>query len=137
MCFIKCTNSFTEKDYTEDLLAFIRNEKYRLGLMTSARVPPFCINYKINNGCFDGKRINPGNITEGNISMFIYNNHFCIFWESNNISFNQAIEELNVNYKVIDNVISDNHFESFIENEYKPEKIQSPLTNIDAYDLDL
>ena len=38
MCFIKCIKYFTEKDYTEVLLTFIRNKKHRSGVMTSARI---------------------------------------------------------------------------------------------------
>ena len=44
MCFIKCINYFTKKDYTEDFLTFIRTEKYRSGVMTTARIQPFCKN---------------------------------------------------------------------------------------------
>ena len=34
-CFIRCINYFTKKDYTEEVRDFIRNEKYRSGVMTS------------------------------------------------------------------------------------------------------
>ena len=39
------------------------------------------------------------------------------------------------NFKVVGNVISDEHVESFIKYDYKPKKVQSPLTNIVVYDL--
>ena len=72
--------------------------------------------------------------------MFIYNNHFCLIWKSNGISFNQVIEnELKPNFKVVDNVISDKHikgFIKFIKYEYNPKKVKSPLTNIVIYDLE-
>ena len=45
--------------------------------MTSARSLPLRETNNINIGFFDGKRINPRNITERSISMFIYNNLFC------------------------------------------------------------
>ena len=68
--------------------------------------------------------------------MFIKNNHFCLFWKSNIISFNQVIEdELKSNFEIVYNVISDKHVKSFIKYEYKPEKIQSSLSNIIVYDL--
>ena len=38
MCFIKCINYFTKKDYTEEFLTFIRSEQRRSNVMTSARV---------------------------------------------------------------------------------------------------
>ena len=36
MCFIKCMNYFSKKDYTEEFRDFIRNEKYRSGVMSFA-----------------------------------------------------------------------------------------------------
>ena len=42
MCFIKCINYFTKKDYTEEFLTFIRPEQRRSDVMTSARVGSFC-----------------------------------------------------------------------------------------------
>ena len=52
MCFIKCINRFTKKDYTEEFLTFIRSEQRRSNVMTSARVGSFCRKYNINIGCF-------------------------------------------------------------------------------------
>ena len=110
MCFIKCINYFTKKDYTDEVLTFIRSEHRKSDVMTSARLQPFCRKYIINIGCFDGTRINPRNLTHRNTSLFIYNNHFCLIWKSNGFSFNQVIEnKLKPNFKVIDNVISDKH----------------------------
>ena len=115
MCFIKYINVFTEKDYTEEFLTFIRTGQRRSTLMTSARIQPFCRNYNINMGCFDGTRIKPRNLTQGNTSLFINKNHFCLIWKSNGISFSQAIEELKNNFKIVDNVISDKHVKSSIK----------------------
>ena len=39
-------------------------------------------------------------------------------------------------FQIVDNIISDKHVESFINYEYKPKKVQSPLTNIVVYDLE-
>ena len=136
MCFIKCIKHFTEKDYTEEFLTFIRTEQRRSNVMTSARNQPFCRNYIINIGCFDGTRINPRNLTPRNTSLFIYNDHFCLNWKSDGIGFDKAIKELQDNFKVVDNVISDKHVKSFIKYEYNPKKVKSPLTNIVVYDLE-
>ena len=136
MCFIKCINYFTKKDYTEEFLTFIRTEQRRSTVMTSARIQPFCEKYNINIGCFDGTRLNPRNLIQRDISLFIYNNHFCLIWKSNGISFNQAIRELKANFKVVDNVVSDKHVKGFIKFEYNPKKVKSPLTNIVIYDLE-
>ena len=74
-CFIKCINYFTEKDYTEELLTLIRSEKYRSGVITSARIQPINRKYNINTGCFGGTRINPRNIIQRDTSLFIPKNH--------------------------------------------------------------
>ena len=137
MCFIKCINRFTKKDYTNEFLTFIRSEQRRSNVMTSARVGSFCRKYNINIGCFDGIRINPRNITQRDTALKIDNNHFCLIWKSNDISFNQVMEnELKPNFKIVDNVISDKHVKSFIKYEYNPKKVKSPLTNVVVYDLE-
>ena len=137
MCFIKCINYFTKKDYTEEFLTFIRTEKYRSGVMTTARIQPFCKKYNINIGYFNGKEVWPRTVTQRNTALKVHNNHFCLIWKSNGSSFNQIIEnELKPNFKVVDNVISDKHVKSFIEYDYKPKKVKSPLTNIVVYDLE-
>ena len=103
--------------------------------MTSARIQPFCKKYNINIGCFDGTRINPRKITQRNTSLFLYNNHFCLICKSDGVSFNQVIEhELDPNFKVVDNVISDKHVKSFIKYEYNPKEVKSPLTDTVVYD---
>ena len=137
MCFINCIKYFTKKDYTEEFLTFIRSEQRRSNLMTSATIRPFCRKYNINIGCFDGIRINPRNLTQRTTALRIHENHFCLVWKTDNISFNQVIEnELKPNFKVVDNVISDKHVKIFIKYEYNPKKVKSPLTNIVVYDLE-
>ena len=63
-CFIKCINYFTKKDYTEEFLTFIRTERRRSKLMTSASIQPFCRKHNINIGCYDGFRVCPRNTTQ-------------------------------------------------------------------------
>ena len=89
--------------------------------MTSAIIQPFCRKYNININCFDGTRINLRNITQRNKALFIHNNHFCLIWKSQNISFNQAIEgELKPNIKVVDIKKSDKLVKNSNKYEYKP-----------------
>ena len=135
-CFIKCINCFTKKDYTEGFLTFIRTEQRRSNVMTSARIQPFCRKHYINIGCYDGFRVCPRNITQKNIALKIHNNHFCLIWKSDGVSFDKAIRELKDNFKVLDNVISDKHVKSYIKYEYKPKKVQSQLTNMIVYDIE-
>ena len=66
----------------------------------------------------------------------IYNNHFCLIWKSDGISFDKAIKILKNNFKLVDNVISDEHVKSFGKNEYNPKKVKSPLTNTVLYVLE-
>ena len=120
MCFIKCINYFTKKDYTEEILTFIRSEQRRSNVMTTARIQPFCRKYNINIGCFDGTRINPQNLTQGDTALKIHENHFCLIWKSDGISFDKEIKELKDNFKVLDNIISDKHVKSFFKNDYNP-----------------
>ena len=135
MCFIKCIIYFTKKDYTEEFLTFVRSEQRRSNVMTSARIQPFCKKYNINVGCFDGTRINPRKLTQRDTALLIYNNHFCLIWKSNGVSFDKPIKKLK-DYKVVDNVISDKHDKSFIKYEYNPKKFKSPITNVVVYDLE-
>ena len=125
-CFIKSNNYYTSKDYTEEFLNLIRTEQRKSNVMTTAGIQPFCWKTNINIGCFLGTRRNPRNITERNVALKIHNNQFCLIWNSQNNSFDQAIEnELKPNFKFVDNVISDKHVKSYFNYEYKPKKAQS------------
>ena len=135
-CFIKCIFYFTKKDYTEEFLTFIRTEQRRSNVMAAARIQPFCKKHNISIGCYDGFRVCPRNITQRNIALKIFNNHFCLIWKSYGVSFDKAIRELKDNFKVVDNVISDKHVKSYIKYEYKPKKVQSQLTNMIVYDME-
>ena len=101
--------------------------------MTSAGLQPFCKKYDINIDFFDGTRIKHRNTTLRKLFLFIYNNHFCLMWKSTNNSFTQAVEEIKINFKVVDNVISDKHVKSFFKYEYKLKKVQSSLTKMNIY----
>ena len=43
------------------------------------------------------------------------------------------MEELKINFKLVDKSISDKHIKSFSKHEYKPTKIQSQITNMNVY----
>ena len=135
-CFINCINYFIKKDYTEEFLTFIQTEQRRSNVMTSARVQLFCRKHNINIGCYDGFRVCPRNTTQKNKTLKIHNNHFCLIWKTNGVSFDKAIKELKDNFKVVDNLISDKHVKSYIKYQYKPKKVQSQLTNMIVYDVE-
>ena len=137
MFYKKCINYVTGKDCKEHFLTFSFIEQKRSNVLASARSQPFCRKYNINIGYFNGKEVWPTHIPERNIALKIHNNHFCLIRKSNNIIFNKAIEnELNPNFKVVDNVISDKHVKSFIKYEYKPKQVQSQITNMVVYDTE-
>ena len=107
---IKCINFFTQKDYTEEFLTFIRTEQKTSNVMTSARIQPFCRKYNINISCFDGARIIPRNITQRETALKMHNNQYCLNGKSIRISFHKVIEdELKPKFKVVDNFICDKH----------------------------
>ena len=135
MCFIKCINYFTKKDYTEEILTFIRSEQRRSNVMTTARIQPFCRKYNINIGCFDGTRINPQNLTQGDTALKIHENHFCLIWKSDGISFDKEIKELKIISKSLIILYLTNMLKVFLK-MITILKVKFPLTNIVVYDLE-
>ena len=99
--FLKCITFFTKKEYTEEFLTFIRTEQRRSNVMTSARVQPFRRKYNINIGCSDGFGVCPRNFTERETAIKIHENHFCLIWKSDGISFYKAIKELKTTSKLL------------------------------------
>ena len=104
--FVKCINFITGKDYKLQFLYFIRNEKGRSNILTKVRNQPF---YRENNiilGYYAWIGVFPRSVTDRNNALFLYNIIFCLMWISERASFNQAIEELKNNFKIIDNFIT-------------------------------
>ena len=40
------------------------------------------------------------------IALKLHNNHFCLIWKSEGVSFNQAVKEMKYNFKLVDNFIT-------------------------------
>ena len=104
--------------------------------MTKARIQPFCRANKISLGYYDGERVYPRSVTQRDVALKLHNNHFCLIWKSGGDSFNQAIEELEDNFKIVDNYITEENVNSHFEYIYQPKKIKSHLTNFIVYDLE-
>ena len=68
--------------------------------------------------------------------MYFYNNHFCLIWKSEGVSFFQVIQELKYNIKIVDKYITEQNVNSHFEYINKPKKIESHLTNFIVYDLE-
>ena len=135
-CFVKCINYLTGKDYKDKYLEFIRNEKRRSKIMTKARIQPFCRANNINLGYWDGERVFPRTVTNRDNALYLCNNHFCLIWKSEKISFKQAIKELGDNFKMVDNYITEENVTSHFKYEFIPKKIESHLSNFIVYDLE-
>ena len=135
-CFIKCINYLTGQDYKEQYLDFIRNETGLSNIMTKARIQPFCRANNINLGYWDGERVFPRSVTNRDSALYLYNNHCCLIWKSQGVSFNQAIRELKNNFKMVDNYITEENVTSHFKYEFTPKKIESHLTNFIVYDLE-
>ena len=91
--------------------------------MTSTRIQPIFRKNNINIGYFNAKKVWPGNFTHRNTAIKIHNNHSCLVWKSNGITFNQVIEdEMKPKFRVVDIVLSDKHVKSFINYDYIPKK---------------
>ena len=135
-CFVKCINFLTGQDYKQKYLDFIRSEQRRSNIMTKARIQPFCRANNINLGYYDNNGVFPRTVTNRNSALYLYNNHFCVIWKSENVSFIQAIKELKDNFKIVDNYITEENVKSHFKYEYKPKKIESHLTNFFVYDIE-
>ena len=73
--------------------------------MTMARIQCCLRKLSVNLGYYNGKELWPRNKTEKNRALKLHNNHFCLIWKSERVSFNQANKELKENFKMVDNYI--------------------------------
>ena len=135
-CFVKCINFLTGQDYKQHYLDFIGNEKRRSNIMTKARIQPFCRANNINLGYYNEDRVFPRNVRNRDSALYLYNNHFCIIWKSESVSFIQAVKELKDNFEIVDNYITEENVNCLLKYEFIPKKIQSHLTNFIVYDLE-
>ena len=112
----------TGQDYEQENLDFIRNEKRRCDIMTMARIEPFCRANNINLGYYNNDRVFPRTVTNRDTALYLYNNHLCLIWKSQNVSFNLAITELKNNFKIVDNYINAENVNSHFKYEFIPKK---------------
>ena len=92
-CFVKCINYLTGEDYKQQYLDFIRNEKRRTNNMTVNRIQPLCRANGINLGNYNNYRVFPRTVTNGDSALYSNNNRFRLIWNSQGVSFIQAINE--------------------------------------------
>ena len=135
-CFAKHINFLTGQDYKEQYLDFIRSEERRSNIMTMARIQPCLRKLGIHLGYYNGERIYPRTVTNRKSALFFYNNHFCLIWKSEGVSFNQAVKGLKDNFKKVHNFISEENVNSHLKYEFISKKIESHLTKFFVYDLE-
>ena len=135
-CFIKCVNYLTGQDFKQEYLDFIRNEKRRCNIMTMARIQLCLKKLGIDLGYYNNDRVFPRTVTNRDTALDLYNNHFCLIWKSQGVSFNQAIQESKNNFEIVDNYITHENVNSHFKYELIPKKIESHLTNFIVYDLE-
>ena len=135
-CFVNTINFLTGQDFKQQYLDFIRSEQRRSNIMTRARIQPFCRANNINLGYFDGERVVPRSVTDRNTALYLYNNHVCLIWKSDGVSFIRAIKELKDNFETVDNYITEENVKSHFKYEIVPKKIESHLANFIVYNLE-
>ena len=91
--------------------------------MTKARIQTFCRANNNNLGYYEGERIFRSSVTDKNNALFLVNNHFCLIWKSEGVSFKQAIKELNDIFKIVETYTTEENIKSHFEYIYKPKKL--------------
>ena len=70
--------------------------------MFKARIQAFCRANNIKLGYWDGERVFPRSVTNRDSALFLFNNHFCLIWKSEGVSFKKVVRELDDNFKMVD-----------------------------------
>ena len=67
--------------------------------------------------------------------LFLYNNHFCLKWKPEGVSFEDAIKELKDNFNIVDKYITEENVTSHFKYELIPKKTDSHLSDFIVYDF--
>ena len=116
-CFVKCINYLTGEDYTQQYLEFISDSDRRKNVMTLAKIQPFCKKYNIDLGYFNGKQVKPVSVKERHKCLYLHNNHFCCIWGD---SLKKATQEIEANFKLINNSVITTNINKYKEYNFKP-----------------
>ena len=68
--------------------------------------------------------------------MSLYNNQFCLIWNSEGVSFKKAVDELKSKFKNVDKYLSEDSVSGYFNYLYKLKKIENQLTNFLVYDIE-
>ena len=67
--------------------------------------------------------------------MFLLNNHFCLVWKPEVVSFNQTIRELGESFKIVNNYKTEEIVSCHFKHEFIPKEIEPHLTKFIVYVL--
>ena len=71
------------------------------------------------------------------VVLFLYNNHFCLKWKSEGVSFDNVIKnEVKDSFKRVNIYITEENAKSFSEYKHIPNKIESHPTKFITSDLE-
>ena len=101
-----------------------------------ARIQPWLRKLGIDLSYYNGDRVFPRTVTNRDTALYLYNNHFCLIRKSQNDSFNQVINELKTNFKIVDDYITEENVNFHFKYQFIPKKSESHLTNFFVYDLE-
>ena len=78
----------------------------------------------------------PGKYYRKKYSVVYVQKSFLFNFKLNGICFNEAIEKLILDFRIVDNYIFNKLVKSFLKDEYEPKKVQSQITNMFVYELE-
>ena len=122
-CFIKCISYITGEENKQHYLDFIRKEKKRPNNMNTALIQSCLKTFGIEFGSYNEKEIYPRSICQRGVGLRLYNNYFCLIWKSEGVSFNQAVEELERLFKIVDQFITEGNVNSQFKYEFIRKKL--------------
>ena len=82
------------------------------------------------------EKSSPRNTTERIRAMFSYNNHFCLVWKSEGVTFDKAVEELISKFINVDNCLSQDNVSGYFGYIYKSKKVENQLSNFLVFDIE-
>ena len=90
--------------------------------MTLARSQPCLINLGSEVGYFNGRK-RPRNFQDRSEALFLYNNHFCLIWKSQAVSFIEAVEKLKPKFKMVYNYKTEANVDGYFNYEFTLKKL--------------
>ena len=126
---------FFSREYRE----FIQGSDRCKNIMTAAKMQPFCRKHNNDLGVYILKKqrsILPKTVTERRICLLIPNNHFWVIWKTNQLSFSDAIEEIENNFSNEGTQINDNISQQVIEFKFPISCEMNCLYNVFSFDLE-